>query len=321
MPAKSTISAEALDKNRILELMKEYPHEPQAKMLEAFYLLSQNVSKAEAARRVGVHRVTLNRWLSSYVCHGMVKLDRYSSHGRPPKITSAHLKVIRKIASTPPCQLGKLFHSWTHQRLARQFFLETGISITPHYLALLLKRMGLLLAKVNSPQFHFQKSAFASPERPVKNSNPLEQCIIWAIAGNIAKESVQSPSDPRAIYVGLELFTGRVINHFAQRIEIAETILFMEKVLVQVQPYHIILFYEDSEVFEAVKVQKFISKINNRIELRPLHPHMRSEEDVPRSWHQDQIVRCHFRVISDVEKFARNARSLVDHLRSIMPIP
>ena len=62
--------------------------------MEAAKLLEQGVSEAEVARRVGVHRQSVNRWARKIAEGGRVGLKQAGRAGRKPRLGAVELKKI-----------------------------------------------------------------------------------------------------------------------------------------------------------------------------------------------------------------------------------
>ena len=62
--------------------------------MQAARLLQQGLSEAEVARRVGVHRQSVNRWAKQLAQGGRPALKRAARAGRPPHLSAAELQRI-----------------------------------------------------------------------------------------------------------------------------------------------------------------------------------------------------------------------------------
>jgi transposase len=64
--------------------------------MQAARLLEKGVSEAEVARRVGVHRQSVNRWAKELKRAGRSALKRASRTGRPVKLSATDLRRIEQ---------------------------------------------------------------------------------------------------------------------------------------------------------------------------------------------------------------------------------
>jgi transposase len=81
-------------------------------------LLQQGVSEAEVARRVGVHRQSINRWALQLAKGGRLALKRAPRTGRPPQLSAADRKRIEQGLKRGPQALGYRTGLWTAWRVA-----------------------------------------------------------------------------------------------------------------------------------------------------------------------------------------------------------
>jgi transposase len=96
--------------------------------LEAARLLKQGLNEAEVARRVGVHRQSVNRWAAQLAAGGRQALRRASRTGRPPKLTAADRRCIEAGLKRGPEALGYRTSLWTAWRVADLIERECGVA-------------------------------------------------------------------------------------------------------------------------------------------------------------------------------------------------
>jgi transposase len=90
-------------------------------------LLQQGVSEAEVARRVGVHRQSVNRWAQQLAKAGRSALKRAARTGRPPQLSAADRKRIEQGLKRGPQALGYRTGLWTAWRVADLIERECGV--------------------------------------------------------------------------------------------------------------------------------------------------------------------------------------------------
>ena len=95
--------------------------------MQAARLLLQGVSEAEVARRVGVHRQSVNRWAQQLAKGGRPALKRASRTGRPPQLSEVDLKRIEQSLKRGPEVLGYRTSLWTAWRVADLIERECGV--------------------------------------------------------------------------------------------------------------------------------------------------------------------------------------------------
>ena len=95
--------------------------------LQAAPLLQQGVHEAEVARRVGVHRQSVNRWARQLEQGGAEALKRTPRAGRPPQLTVADRQRIVQGLKRGPEALGYRTSLWTAWRVADLIERECGV--------------------------------------------------------------------------------------------------------------------------------------------------------------------------------------------------
>src|SRR5256885_4931949 len=85
----------------------------EARRLRAATLLKQGVSEAEVARKVGVHRQSVNRWARQLLVGGRASLKFPGRAGRKPKLTAVQMRRIERGLKRGPEALGFDTTLWT----------------------------------------------------------------------------------------------------------------------------------------------------------------------------------------------------------------
>jgi transposase len=111
--------------------------------LRAARLLDQGSTEAEVARRVGVHRQSVNRWAQDLASGGRVALKRAGRAGRKPRLTSDDLRRIEQGLTRGPEALGYGTSLWTAWRVADLIERECGVTFsTGHVWRILRDELG-----------------------------------------------------------------------------------------------------------------------------------------------------------------------------------
>ena len=95
--------------------------------LKAARLLKRGVSEAEVARRVGVHRQSVNRWAQQLEQGGAEALKRTPRAGRPAQLTAADRQRIVQGLKRGPEAVGYGTSLWTAWRVADLIERECGV--------------------------------------------------------------------------------------------------------------------------------------------------------------------------------------------------
>jgi len=110
--------------------------------LQAARLLRQGLSEAEVARRVGVHRQSVNRWAKQLAQGGRRALKRASRTGRPPGLSPADRKRIVQGLKRSPEALGYGTSLWTAWRVADLIERECGVKYSTVHAWRVLRGLG-----------------------------------------------------------------------------------------------------------------------------------------------------------------------------------
>ena len=95
--------------------------------LQAAGLLEQGCTEAEVARRLGVHRQSVNRWAKALKVAGRTGLRRAPHAGRPLKLNEAAMAQLEQCLKQGPEQFGYLSGLWTLARVAKLIEQQHGV--------------------------------------------------------------------------------------------------------------------------------------------------------------------------------------------------
>jgi transposase len=110
--------------------------------LRAARLLQQGVPEAEVARRVGVHRQSVNRWARQLAQGGRQALKRAPRAGRPPQLSAADRQRIVQGLKRGPEALGYGTRLWTAWRVADLIERECGVKYSTVHAWRVLRALG-----------------------------------------------------------------------------------------------------------------------------------------------------------------------------------
>ncbi len=110
--------------------------------MRAAQLLRKDLSEAEVARQVGVHRQSVNRWHRQLQTAGRGGLKRAKRAGRKPRLTRAELRRLGQLLKRGPDAFGFPTNLWTLPRVARVIAQEWGIHYHPGHVWRVLRQIG-----------------------------------------------------------------------------------------------------------------------------------------------------------------------------------
>jgi transposase len=110
--------------------------------LQAARLLQQGLPEAEVARRVAVHRQSVNRWARQLAQGGRQALKRAPRAGRPPQLSVADRQRIVQGLKRGPEALGYGTSLWTAWRVADLIERECGVKYSTVHAWRVLRALG-----------------------------------------------------------------------------------------------------------------------------------------------------------------------------------
>lgn len=110
--------------------------------MQAARLLQRGGREAEVARRVGVHRQSVNRWAQQLAKGGRPALKRAPRTGRPPQLSPADRKRIEQGLKRGPEALGYRTGLWTAWRVADLIQRECGVQYSTVHAWRVLRALG-----------------------------------------------------------------------------------------------------------------------------------------------------------------------------------
>jgi transposase len=117
------------------------PQELERRRWLAVQRLLEGYSTGEVADFLGVDARSVRRWRAASRA-GPGGLAARPAPGRPPKLTAAREKVVRRWLSEGPAAFGFDSELWTARRLARLIEEELSARLNPRYLAAWLRARG-----------------------------------------------------------------------------------------------------------------------------------------------------------------------------------
>lgn len=114
----------------------------QKRRMKAARLLEQGMSEAEVARRVGVHRQSVNRWAQVLCREGREGLKQAGRAGRMPQLDAKQLRTLERALMRGPEAYGYDTGLWTLQRVSALIEEQFEVSYHPGHVWRVLRSMG-----------------------------------------------------------------------------------------------------------------------------------------------------------------------------------
>jgi transposase len=306
----------------------------------AIILLGSGSSLEEVAKRFGVHRATVGRWAARYRERGVAGLrgPEHDARGRPRKLQLGHLKLLKQTVLIPPAKLGYAFTAWTLPRLAEFLRQKTGVAVQPHYLGLLLHRMGIgrrrpkhvLVGKRNEvahdrtkaelealkKQLGRRKSVVISQDETEFHLYPY-LVAIWSVVGSPQPE-VRTPgkNQKRVLYGGLNLKTGHLTGHWAATKSGSHFIEYLETLLHAYPGQKILMIADNGSFHHTQKVEAYVQEHRDRLEIKWLPPYCPDLNDIERTWRRLKASHASNFLFNSLDELVENVRKGIEELNA-----
>ncbi len=149
----------------------------------ALRLLDKGHSEAEVARRVGVHRQSVNRWQQQVSAAGAETLRHPGRAGRKPRLTAAQLEQLEKALLRGPEALGYETNLWSAGRVADLIESEFGVAYHPSHVWRLLGQLGWSCQRPTSRAIERDEAAIRRWKRvtwPALKKKPKKKGARWS---------------------------------------------------------------------------------------------------------------------------------------------
>jgi len=142
MPRKLTVRKPTLAEfRRLNQLIEEAPTTRQQRKAHVLVLHYVGMNARDIATALGVHPNTIYGDLQAFRRRGLASLQSCGPRGAPPRIQMRQVDTARRIAETPPIELGEPYGHWSLATL-RAYLIRHHIlpDISREYLRQLLKK-------------------------------------------------------------------------------------------------------------------------------------------------------------------------------------
>jgi transposase len=295
----------------------------------------------EVANEFGVDRATGERWAARYRHRGVEGLrgPEHDARGRPPKLQVKHLSWLKQTVLTPPARLGYAFTTWTLPRLAEFLRQKTGIVVRPHYLGLLLHRMGI--ARRQPKHVLEGKRDEAAHDRAQAELKALKKGLgrmrgkvvisqdetefhlyphlvaIWSVVGSPQPE-VRTPgkNQKRVLYGGLNLKTGHLTSHWASTKSGSHFIEYLGTLLRAYPGQKILMIADNGSFHHTQKVDAYVNAHRDRLEIWWLPPYCPDLNDIERTWRRLKASHASNFLFNSLDELVENVRKGIEELNA-----
>lgn len=117
--------------------------EMESRRLLAAQDLQTGLSQSQVARKFGVSRTTASRWNRSLSGKGLDALKKRRAPGRPSRLTSEQLNVLKELYQAGPKSAGFDSERWTTAKFADAIQARFAIRYDPDHAGRIMHRLGL----------------------------------------------------------------------------------------------------------------------------------------------------------------------------------
>ena len=309
----------------------------------AVLLLDRGAPRELVADQFGVHPATIGRWAAGYRERGVAGLrgPEQDRRGRPRKLEVGHLEFLKRTVLLSPRQLGYAFTSWTLPRLARYLAQKRGVSVRPHYLGLLLHRMGItrkrpkhVLRGKRDEAAHAQ--AKDELQRIKKNLGRLRKRVvisqdetefhlypylvaIWCVVGS-PQPQVLTPgkNQKRVLYGGLNLKTGHLTGHWATSKSGTHFVDYLEALLKAYPKERILMIADNGSFHHTKKVEAYLEQHQDRLEVKWLPPYCPDLNDIERTWRRLKASHASNFLFNSLDELVANVQKGIEEMNAIV---
>jgi transposase len=339
MARPNLLKLSKFERRRLAEQASQSPDADFRDGCRAVLLLADGLSRETVASQFGVHAATVGRWAHNYRQRGVDGLrgPERDGRGRPPKLSADHLQRLKEIVLTPPQTLGYAFTVWTLPRLARYMQQTCQVSVQPHYLGLLLHRMGIqrrrpkhVLRGKRDEAAHDQakeelreikKNLTRTKNRVVISQDETEFHLfpylvaIWCVVGHPQPE-VRTPgkNQKRVLYGGLNLKTGTLTSHWAASKSGGHFVEYLETLLAAYPQQKILMIADNGSFHHTKKVDAFLQENKGRIEVKWLPPYCPDLNDIERTWRRLKASHASNFLFNSLDELVANVQKGIHEL-------
>ena len=149
----------------------------------------EGYASEEVADVLGVDPRSVRRWVAGFQQHGPAALAARAVPGRPPKLTGAQERIVRRWLADRPTAHGFATELWTASRLALLIEQEWGIQFHPDYLTRWLRQRDFTPQKPRRRPRERDDAAIARwlaqdwPRIKKRSAGGARTCCSWTRAG------------------------------------------------------------------------------------------------------------------------------------------
>lgn len=341
MARPSLLKVSKADRNQLLEQAAQSSDADFRDSCRAILLLADGLSRLAVAAQFAVHPATVGRWASHYRQRGIDGLrgPEQDGRGRPPKLQAAHLKRLRQVVLTPPQKMGYAFTSWTLPRLARYLQEVCQVTVQPHYLGLLLHRMGIQRrrpkhvlrgkrdesahAQAKEELHRIKKNLGRMRNRVVISQDETEFHLypylvaIWCVVGSPQPE-VLTPgkNQKRVLYGGLNLKTGALTGHWAATKSGSHFVEYLDTLLAAYPRQKILMIADNGSFHHTKNVDAYLEQHRDRLEVKWLPPYCPDLNDIERTWRRLKASHASNFLFNSLDELVANVQKGIQELNA-----
>lgn len=116
--------------------------EQRRRRLKGVKLLEKGIAQAEVARRLGVSRQSVSRWVALLSSEGLPSLRSPRPRGRPAQLDREQLAQLQRLLKAGAISAGYATELWTLPRIRALIAEQFGVSLSESWVFRLLRKLG-----------------------------------------------------------------------------------------------------------------------------------------------------------------------------------
>ncbi len=275
------------------------------KRISALLHLSDGLSVAEVAQRVGAGESTVQGWLRAFILRRFESLRYGSSPGRPSKLTPTQKDRLKELVAAGPLAAGYPSGCWSALMLQDLVYRAFGRCYNAHYLCTLLANLGFSYQKARFISDHLddeRRRVWIAQEWPaiLRTARRRGALLLFGDEASFAQwgslsytwaPSGQQPLIPTCgkrkaykVFGLIDYFTGRLFSHGqTERFTAATYCAFLTTVLEQTdQP--LMLIQDGARYHTAAATTAFIAAHADRLSVYQLPSYSPDYNPIEHLW-------------------------------------
>jgi transposase len=302
--------------------------------LTALVGLADGRPVTELAERLAVSEETIYAWLRAFLLDRWASVQRRTSLGRPPKLTSTQKHRLKEVITAGPEAAGYPTGCWNSALVQDWIERELGVLYSVNYIAELLRNLGFTYQKARFVSDHLdeeRRQHWVNQEWPaiVAEAHRRQALLVFADEASFAQWGSlgytwaprgQQPLVPTTgkrkgykVWGLIDYFTGRLFSGGSpERFTAARYCAFVATVLAQTDG-PVLLIHDGARYHTAAETQQFIARHAARLTVYQLPSYSPDYNPIEHLWRNVKRSKTHNRYFPTFEALVEAVDAGLDH--------